>query len=89
MKSDYESKHSEPAKRKANSAGNSRSGSSHAADKQTSRSARPSQGKKQRKGSGAVISIALFLIIASLIVLGVRRRNLLLNRPRSLLLNRN
>ena len=71
MKSDYESKHSESAGRKTASSENSRSGSSRINREQASRPVRASSRKKKRRGSGAVISIALFLIVAALIILGV------------------
>ena len=72
MKSDYESKHTDSARRKTDSAGSSRSGSSKVTREQASRPVRSSsQRKKKRRGSGAVIGIALFLIVAALIILGV------------------
>ena len=71
MKSDYESKHSGSAGRKADSAGSGRSASSRTAREQSSRPVRSSSRKKKRRGSGAVISIALFLIVAALIILGI------------------
>lgn len=71
MKSDYESKHTQSTRHKADPAG-SRSGSVRVSREQASRPVRTSaQKKKKRGGGGAVIGIALFLIVAALIVLGV------------------